>query len=87
MLMEDLNMKCVSTKLVAQLLTEDQKNNCWNVCYDLWEQVGNDPQIMSKVVTGDLVLWLRPRNKTSIEPMENSYFSKSKKGLTGLIKC
>ena len=24
-----------------------------NVCYDLSEQVGNDPQILSKVVTGD----------------------------------
>ena len=24
-----------------------------NVCYDLREQVGNDPQILSKVVTGD----------------------------------
>ena len=24
-----------------------------NVCYDLREQVGNDPQILSKIVTGD----------------------------------
>jgi len=51
--MEDLNMKHVSTKFVPRLLTEDQKNNCLNVCYDLKEQVGNDPQILSKVVTGD----------------------------------
>jgi len=53
MLMEDLNMKCVSTKFVRHLLTEDQKHNRLNVCYDLREQVGNDPQILSKVVTGD----------------------------------
>ena len=53
MLMEDLNVKLVSAKFVPRLLTEDQKNNCLNVCYDLREQVGNDPQILSEVVTGD----------------------------------
>jgi len=53
MLTEDLNMKRVSAKFVPQLLTEDQKNNCLNVCYDLREQAGNDPQILSNVVTGD----------------------------------
>ena len=53
MLMEDLNLKHVSTKFIHWLLTEDQKNNCLNVHYDLKEQVGNDPQILSKVVTGD----------------------------------
>ena len=53
MLMEDLNMKCVTAKFVPRLLTKDQKNNCLNVCYDLREQVGNNPQILSKVVTRD----------------------------------
>ena len=53
MLTEDLNMKSVSAKFVPRLLTEDQKNNRLNVCYDLREQVGNNPQILSKVVTGD----------------------------------
>ena len=42
MLTEDLNMKRVSTKFVPRLLTEDQKNNHLNVCYDLREQAGND---------------------------------------------
>jgi len=51
--MEDLNMKHVSAKFVPWLLTEDQKNNCLNVCYDLREHVRNDPQILSKVVTRD----------------------------------
>ena len=46
-------MKCVSTKFVPWLLTEDQKNICLNVCHDLREQVGNDPQILSKVVSRD----------------------------------
>jgi len=53
MLTRDLNMKCVSTKFVPQLLTEDQKNNHFTFRYDLREQVGNDPQILSKVVTED----------------------------------
>jgi len=74
MLTEDLNMKRVSAKFVPQLLTEDQKNNCLNVCYDLREQAGNDPQILSNVVTGDET-WCYvydPEKKTSMEPMENS---------------
>jgi len=53
MLTEDLNTKRVSTKFVPWLLKEDQKNNCLNVCYDLREDDGNDPQILSKVVTRD----------------------------------
>jgi len=53
MLKEDLNMKRVSTKFVPQFLTEEQKNNRWNVCYNLREQVGNNRQILSRVVTGD----------------------------------
>jgi len=53
MLTEDLNTKRVSAKFVPWLLREDKKNNCLNVCYDLRVQVGNNPQILSKVVTGD----------------------------------
>ena len=53
MLTEDLNTKRVSTKFVPQLLTEDKKNKRLKVSYDLREQVGNDPQILSKVVTGE----------------------------------
>ena len=51
MLMEDLDIKRFSLKFVPRLLTEDQKSSCLNVCYDLKEQVGNDPQIVSEVVT------------------------------------
>ena len=53
MLTEDLNMKHVSAKFTPRLLKEDQRNNCLNVCYDLREQVGNNPQNLSRVVTGD----------------------------------
>ena len=57
MLTDDLNMKRVSAKFIPWLLTEDQKNNRLNVCYGLREQVGSDPQILSKVVTGDETWW------------------------------
>ena len=46
-------MKCVSAKFIPRLLTEDKKNSRLSVCYNLREQVGNDPQILSKVVTRD----------------------------------
>ena len=46
-------MKRDSAKFVPRLLTEDQKHSRLNFCYDLREQVGNDPQILSKVVTRD----------------------------------
>ena len=46
-------MERVSAKFVPRLLGKDQKYNRLNVYYDLREQVGNDPQILSKVVTWD----------------------------------
>jgi len=51
MLTEDLNMKRFSPKFVPRLLTEDKKKSF--VYYDLREQAGSDPHILSKVVTGD----------------------------------
>ena len=53
MLTEDLNMRRVSAKFIPWLLTEDQKNNHLNICYNLREQVGNNTRILSKVVTRD----------------------------------
>jgi len=47
---EDLNKKRASAKFVPRLLTDNQKYNRLNVYYDLREQVGNDPQILSEVV-------------------------------------
>jgi len=53
MLMEDLNTKRVSAKFVPWLLRQDQKHSRLNICYNLREQAANNPQILSKVVTGD----------------------------------
>ena len=40
-------------KIRSSVVDRVSKNNRLSVCYDLREQVGNDPQILSKVVTGD----------------------------------
>jgi hypothetical protein len=46
-------MKRVTAKFVPRLLTEEQKNKHVNVYRDLQEQLKNDPQFLTKVVTGD----------------------------------
>jgi len=53
MLTEDLKTKRVSAKFVPRLLRQDQKHSHLNICYNLREQAANNPQILSKVVTGD----------------------------------
>ena len=46
-------MKRVSAKIHPTVVDRGSKSNNLNVCYDLREQDGNDPQILSKVLTGD----------------------------------
>jgi len=43
----------VFRKIRSSVVDRGSKNNRLNVCYDLKEQAGNGPQILSKVVTGD----------------------------------
>jgi hypothetical protein len=52
-LTEDLRMRQASAKFVPRLLTEKQKDNCMNVCHDLQEELRNDPNFLTKIVTGD----------------------------------
>jgi hypothetical protein len=51
-LLEDLMIKSVAVKFVLHLLTEEQKNKQLNVCHDWQEELKNDPQFLTKVVTG-----------------------------------
>jgi hypothetical protein len=48
-LTENLRMRPVSTKFVPRLLTEEQKDNCVNVCSDLKEELRNDPNFLTKI--------------------------------------
>ncbi|XP_023237321.1 uncharacterized protein LOC111636332 [Centruroides sculpturatus] len=46
-------MRSVSTKFVPHLFTADQKGNCLAACQALKEHLKNDPDLFSKVITGD----------------------------------
>jgi hypothetical protein len=45
-------MRPVSAKFVPCLHTEEQKDNCVNVSRDLKEELHNDPNFLTKIVTG-----------------------------------
>jgi histone-lysine N-methyltransferase SETMAR len=46
-------MRRIAAKFVPRLLTDDQKQHRLEVCMELKEHVRNDPDFLSKVVTGD----------------------------------
>jgi len=46
-------MMSMATKFVPRPLTDDQKQHQLEVSMDLKEHVSNDPDFLSKVITGD----------------------------------
>lgn len=52
-LTQDLGMRRVAAKFVPRLLTEDQRNSRLTVCQDLKRELENDPNFLSRVITGD----------------------------------
>jgi hypothetical protein len=50
-------MRRIAAKFVPKLLTDDQKQHRLDVCMELKEQVRNDRDFLSKVVTGDEI-WI-----------------------------
>jgi histone-lysine N-methyltransferase SETMAR len=52
-LLDKLNMRRIAAKFVPRLLTDDQKQHRLEVRMKLKEQVRNDPDFLSKVVTCD----------------------------------
>lgn len=52
-LSEDLGMRRVAAKFVPRLLTEQQKQGRVESCSSLKEEFQNDPNLFSKVITGD----------------------------------
>ena len=52
-LAQDLGMRRVAAKFVPRLLTEDQRNSRLTVCQDLKRERENDPDFLSRVITGD----------------------------------
>jgi hypothetical protein len=51
-LIEDLRMRRCPPNLCLAC-SEEQKDNCMNVCRDLKEELCNDPNFLTKTVTGD----------------------------------
>jgi len=52
-LTQDLGMRRVAAKFVPCLLTEDQQQSRLPVCQDLKRELQNDPNFLSRVITGD----------------------------------
>jgi len=79
-LSEQLNMHRIAAKFVPIVLTQDQKDNRVAIYQDLKETVINDTTLLLNVNTSDESnLCLRPRDKTAIFPMEESWVSKTQK--------
>jgi len=52
-LTHDLGMRRVAAKFVTRLLTEDQRKSRLAVCQYLKRELENDPNLLSRVITGD----------------------------------
>ena len=52
-LSDEIGMRLFAAKFVPRLLTDDRKQHRLEVSMDLKEHVSNDPDFLSKVITGD----------------------------------
>jgi len=52
-LADELNMRRIAAKFVPRLLKNDQQDHQVQVCTELQKAVRNDPNFLSRVVTGD----------------------------------
>ena len=81
-LTEQLNMHRIAEKFVPTVLTQNQKDSSVAICQKLKEPVINDPTFLLNVITGDesiVYACLRPRDKTAVFTMEESWVSKTQK--------
>ena len=66
-LLEELHMRKVCTKIVPKLLSDDQKQRRVRVCEDMLERIGADPDFLGRIITGD-ESWVLPGNQ-EVEPI------------------
>ena len=50
---EELRMRKICAKMVPKLLSDDQKARRMQVCEDTLQNIENDPELLTKVITGD----------------------------------
>ena len=69
---------------MPRVLTQDQKDSPVAICQELKETVINDPTLLLNIITGDesiVYACLRPRDKTAIFAMKESWVSKTQKSM------
>jgi len=64
-LTQDLDMKKVCTKMIPKNLTTEEKANWRDVCLDLLDRLGREPEYFSCIITGDesWILGYDPKTK------------------------
>ena len=88
-LTQDLGMRRVAAKFIPRLLTEDQRKSRLAVCHDLKRQLENDPNFLSRVMTGD-ESWCYgydPESKQASSQWKTPRSPRPKKKQTGEIEC
>ena len=52
-IMKDLGMRKICTKMVPKLLDDDQKERRVEVCQDILKHLQTEPDLLQRVITGD----------------------------------
>ncbi|PNF42588.1 hypothetical protein B7P43_G03094, partial [Cryptotermes secundus] len=81
-LSEELNMRRIAAKFVPRLLQNEQKQHRLEVCRELQQQLQEDPNFLSKVVTGDEIV-PHPPYSPDLAPCDFFLFPKMKIKLKG----
>ena len=88
-------MKQVAAKFVPRLLSENQRVNRLDVCHEMKDQLKNDPDFLSKIITGD-ESWCygydpetkqQSRDKATMSQWKSVSSPRPKKGEASQIKC
>ncbi|PNF38978.1 hypothetical protein B7P43_G06608 [Cryptotermes secundus] len=81
-LSEELDVRRIAAKSVPQLLQNEQKQHRLEVCRELQQQLQEDPNFLSKVVTGDEIV-PHPPYSPDLAPCDFFLFPKMKIKLKG----
>jgi len=88
-LAQDPGMRRVAAKFVPRQLTEDQRKSRIAVCQDLKRELENDPDFLSRVITGD-ESWCYgydPESKQASSQWKTPRSPRPKKNQTDEIEC
>ena len=80
-LLRDLGMQKVCTKMVPKILYEDQKRNRVKFCEDMLEKIKDNPDVFKQIITGDKtqVFQYNPETKRQIIQWKTAESSRPKK--------